>query len=423
MNAWLKLELSAGLIVLAAVTIPGTALSQSAREALEIRERQVVARIAAEESANGPYSERLVGPLTTLSLLYEEMGEFALVDASIQRVIQVIRADYGLYSLEQAPSIRRLIELEDSRGNAQAAWDLEQELLGIAERHRDDIRTVAILRDTGNRRFETLRRYIAGEFPPEIVLGCYYDESYAYLKAWTRGSRPLTSLPGGDSLVSCTSGSRVQAKQALFGEAQSLYAEAANIILRNELYSSEELKELLTTLVESSHRYGNPALGRHSLRYLLAYETTNTGEWLPRIEALVRLADWNLLYSNSGNGTKAALAAYRQAYDLAQAHGLSRETIEDIFTPDMPVLLPSFVANPLATDEASEQSTYIDCAFVVTKKGKSDDIEIIDTGGNVTRTARKDLVKLLKRGRFRPRLVDGQFADSPRMVVRYYPNG
>ena len=423
MNARLKIERTAGLVLLAAFSVPGTAFSQSAREALESREQQVVERIAAEESANGPYSERLIGPLTTLSLLYEEMGEFALVDASIQRVIQVLRADYGLYSLEQAPSIRRLIELELERDNAEAAWELEQELLGIAERHRDDIRTVTILRDTADRRLETLRRYIAGEFPPEIVLGCYYDESYAYLKAWTRGSRPLTSLPGGDSLYSCTAGSRVQAKQALFGEAQSLYAEAANIILRNELYSSEELKELLTILVESSHRYGNPALGRHSLRYLLAYETTNTDEWLPRIEALVRLADWNLLYSNSGNGTKAALAAYQQAYELALAHGLARETIEEIFTPDRPVLLPTFAANPLDADKASEGSTYIDFAFVVTKTGKSDDIEIIESSGNVTRTVRKDLVKLLKRGRFRPRLVDGQFADSPRMVVRYYPNG
>lgn len=94
-------------------------------------------------------------------------------------MLQVIRANYGIHSLEQAPIIRQLVGRAEANGKAVVAWDLEQELLELARRHIDDTRTAEVLRDTGDRRLDLLRRYDAKERLAEIVLGCYYDEATA----------------------------------------------------------------------------------------------------------------------------------------------------------------------------------------------------------------------------------------------------
>jgi hypothetical protein len=66
---------------------------------------------------------------------------------------------------------------------------------------------------------------------------------------------------------------------------------------------------------------------------------------------------------------------------------------------------------------------YIDVSFVVTEDGKSKHIEVLNTSTpDVPRDAKKDLVRVIKFSRFRPRVTDGRFMDSAPIVVRYYVN-
>jgi hypothetical protein len=62
-----------------------------------------------------------------------------------------VRFNYGLKSLHQAPLIEQLIRNEEARGNDAVAWDLEQELLGLARRNPDDLRTVPIFHEIAQR--------------------------------------------------------------------------------------------------------------------------------------------------------------------------------------------------------------------------------------------------------------------------------
>ena len=158
--------------------------------------------------------------------------------------------------------IRLLIRNLDSLGEHEAAWDLEQEILRLAERHPDDLRTAGILRDTADRRMDILERYDAGEFPPEIVLGRHYvrwvdSKGQLTITDTMDGARPMN----GDT---CTSGSRFHAKRQLVIEAQTYYSQAIDIIIRNEHYATDELRTLLLEVAESSYRYENIALGRRS---------------------------------------------------------------------------------------------------------------------------------------------------------------
>ena len=125
---------------------------QQATAELE-REIQVI------ESREGTNSAQLIDPLSSLGSIYQEAGEHLLAAAAIERARHIVRVNAGLYSLEQAPLLRQLIQSADAVGAIETAWDLEQELLGVAERHPGTLQTAQILHETADRRVEMLRRY------------------------------------------------------------------------------------------------------------------------------------------------------------------------------------------------------------------------------------------------------------------------
>jgi len=168
-------------------------------------------------------------------------------------------------------------------------------------------------------------------------------------------------------------------------------------------------------LVRSSYEHGNYGVGRGSLRRLLAYDVANSEPWLNRISALVEMTDWDLLF-----GHNEAIDTYVQAYDELTQKGLEQASIEQIFSPSTPVVLPTCVPNPLVSAETPESTGYIDVAFDVTRYGRSRQIEILDTTTNATDAAKDRLIHLISHSRFRPRVTDGQFARASPVVVRYY---
>lgn len=415
------LNVAACICVLAIIAGPGVASSQAISQQ---RELELTAAIEQAASEYGVQSKELIEPLTALSLYYEEAGTYGIADATIERLLQVIRANYGLYSLDQAPSIRRLIMHAQERGNPLAAWNLELDLLRLAARNPDDIRTAQIYREVGDRRFDILQRYSAGEPTPEIQLGCYYDNSKEYLKAARRGSRPIYSTPGLDNGGNCAAGSRTVAKRALVAEAHGFYMRAINIYLDNDLDLEEsgELHDLLTDVVQSSWRYSAIDFGRTSLLYLRDSEPEDS---LARVETMVQLADWDLMYAPI-IGTKyrdSAYEGYEEAYALAQKHSFPQADIDALFAPDVPVTLPSFLPNPLVSEETSTSRGHIDIQFSVTEKGTSDDVHILETTtANVPRDVERDLVNEVKHGQFRPAIVNGEPTDSGPFVIHYFLN-
>jgi hypothetical protein len=100
---------------------------------------------------------------------------------------------------------------------------------------------------------------------------------------------------------------------------------------------------------------------------------------------------------------------------------VAQESIDRLFSPDIPVVLPAFLPNPLITSDVASTG-HIDVAFEVDKYGRSHRFQILDTTDNSTVAAEKRLEQLIKRSRFRPKLINGQFADTAPIVVRYYLN-
>ena len=114
------------------------------------------------------------------------------------------------------------------------------------------------------------------------------------------------------------------------------------------------------------------------------------------------------------------LTVYRQAYDLLEARAAGDAALEQFFAAAIPVVLPSFLDNPLASRQTQATTGHVDIAFEITKYGEARDVEILDSTSNAARADEQRLAQLVLRSRFRPRVTNGRFTDSDRIVVRYY---
>jgi len=450
----------AGVVAIALVS--GNAFAQFPAERLPADDdlKRITDEISAAQATGGPRSPDLIDPLTELAVLLTAEADHALAIAALEEARHVVRATYGLHTLDQVPLMEQALENQQALGDFAMVRALEEQLFDLAERHPDDLRTVAIHRRIGERRIDLLRRFLASEYPAEIYpeVGLYS----VYVDAEV---------------------------MALVSEAQIHYADAAAVLLRNGLYSSDELRDIETEIVraadvvrqrnrrdtryialgarrmdhlglgagyylpsggyvrtpnglrertntlwdladsESSEeakqrRYrvdqiaNQYELARESYRRLINY-AEEVSKSAPadgsarrsQLEAYVQLADWDLVHSEND----AALDEYAQVYEMLEASDLAEPLIAEIFAPRIPIVLPAFLANPL---ETSTSARYIDVAFEVTKYGQSRRIRILGTT-NVSDAETDQLEGLLLSSRFRPRVTDGELATAP-IRLRYY---
>jgi len=448
-------------LVLAAFTTPVIAELNADDDSLLNQIQEILSR-------DGPYSAELLEPLSRLGLLYQEGEDYALALVTLERAQHIVRVNNGLHSLEQLPLLRQLINVEAARGNAQGAWDREQDLLTLLRRHPNDVRTAPALREIADRQMEVLAAVIAGERPPDVILGCYYKE-------WP------ASADG-----SCTAGSKSTVVQGMLAEAQRNYLDAIAVMLRQGLYDSDELHTLELDVLRGVDlmrtRYGGPSgrplalapaymgtssiepwrsrmaavmqlaawdlpypdqrplegdsldsdadgnfvtkhahimdpyhRGRQSLRRLYAYSAASEGSSLQQADAVVQLADWDLLYSHNSQ----AIESYELAHTMLEQDGAAETSVERLFGPSTPIVLPAFQPNPLARDATRAEKGYIDVEFEITKYGRSRAVEILDDA-NATHAAKQDLMALIRSSRYRPRLTEGVFTDAAPVRMRYY---
>jgi len=394
------MPLTAGFFLLAACIAPFEISSQNALPfGADDQQRQLADTIDRIATQEGPYSPNLLGPFTALALFYRESGNGTFALAAIEQALHIVRASYGLRSFEQAPLLRQKILLEQDRGNVAEAWRLEQELLNLLSRHPADLRTVPMLREIADKRIAVLEGYLDGEVRPEIVLGCFYD--------------PFPE----DDTGSCTSGSKRVVVHALVDDAATHYFEAIKVLLRNELYASGELRELETQLIHSSYSHGEYRIGRASVRRLMSYEAAIGAPPTSQMDLVVQLADWDLLFATNRGPP---LDLYERVHERLKLEETGQQAIDRLFSPEIPVVLPAFLPNPLVPDETKRRTGYIDVEFELTKFGQSRNVKILGASGNATDAAKEHLVHLITTSRFRPRVSGGHFARTAPIGVRYH---
>ncbi len=385
------------VFAIAALAMPFTAVPKVVPGLADDSQQPVAERVEEIESREGPNSPALIEALMSLGLSYREGGDHFFAIAAFERALGIVRFNYGLTSLDQAPLMQLLIQENEAREDVEAVWKLELELLELARRNLDDPHSAPIFREIADRRMEILRRYEAGEYLPQIVLGCYY--------AW--GKSPVVPPD------SCRSGSKQTAVRGLLLEARQYYGHAIEALVDNELFTGDELRSLESDYVRASYRLGDWLAGRASLLRLLSYDTARSESLSTRLSSLIDVADWDLLFDRRSF----AFDAYRRAYDLVVRD--LPEAVADIFSPTVPVVLPTFLPNDLEPLEAGGSADYVEAAFEITRYGKSRKIEILGSSEGATDDDRDWLFRTIASSQFRPQVVDGRLTRSSRVTVRY----
>jgi hypothetical protein len=270
-----------------------------------------------------------------------------------------------------------------------------------------------MLREIADKRVDVLTRYRAGEFPPQIVLGCYYAE-------------PDNAESGHRGNKSCGSGNAYRVRLNLLDEARNYYFDTIQMVLLSEGPSADEVPELYLGVVRAMYAarndYNTESGGRGTLRHIHSMLVEYSKPLPVQMNALVQIADWDLLFAGGRKKNEAAFHAYEALYEQLKQEGLAQTLIDETFAPSVPVVLPAFSPNPLASIETPGSQGFIDVAFEITKYGEGKSIEILATTTNTTEAARVRLREVIKGNRFRPRVANGAFEDPSRVVVRYYVN-
>jgi len=95
-------------------------------------------------------------------------------------------------------------------------------------------------------------------------------------------------------------------------------------------------------------------------------------------------------------------------------------SIEEIFSPATPAVLPAFVPNLFAPERAAGATGYVDVEFDITQFGTTRRIRVLDTTRNASKTAEQRISRWIVENRFRPRMADGQVAEAARVAARHY---
>jgi tetratricopeptide (TPR) repeat protein len=393
------------ILAVATAVASAAALSQSELDAAANRQRQLVDSIEREVSRGGAYSEELIAPLSELALLYQEADDRALASATIERALQVVRANYGLYSLAQAPLISRLVANEAAAGNHETAWEVEDELLTLAKRHPEDLRTVAIFREIGDRRV----RLYSHELPLSVVCRGHWNAAGCH-----KVSNEFSDEGSNEFAVGSV-------RSLVNAAAMNDWGDAIDVFLQNRLYDSQELRELEQKLIA----LGGCDVARESYRRLMFYDESNAETWLNRAATIVRAADSDLVCAQNQRPAleRAALERYREAYELLERNAVARASIDELFAPEAPIRLTDSLparAYPMPSAAPSDSLGHIDIAFEITKYGRAQSIDIVDATPNCTDEEKNNLLLFVRDGLYRPRAANGAVVDGPRVVWRYY---
>ena len=334
--------------------------------------------IAQEETQNVPFSRNLIDLLTSLGLAYQEHDRHELALAMFDRALFVKRFNDGLFSLDQAALVERLIDSELAIGQVTSAATLQDRLVELARRNPADPRAASIFRDAAERQVDQYERYLRGEIPPTLTINGGGSEGRAGASMW---------------------------------EARRHYNSAIFALLRNVPEHQSELAELeeglaRTYFLEASTRRrayqgpGDPLYGLGLVSYVRRVEYMRAGapSAVEYAQALIELADWSLLFSRNGTAVK----RYAEAHALLVANGVPAASIALLFPPDTPVSLPTFAPTPFEGAASVGSTGYVDVDFEVGKYGQPRDVTIVAMAGDAAPAMSKELSIAIHRGRFRP---------------------
>lgn len=380
------------------------------REALSGAVEKRLDSVSEEAAENGERSSALIDDLTSLAALYEKLGQHDSAIAALEDAIDVIRINYGLYSLEQVGAVESLVENQEAAGQYAQAAEQRRYLRELIRRNAGDPRIVGILTGFAAAEMESAHSLLGVRAPPEISVSVREGPASP-----SYGVRP---------------GPRLRPALAALYSARRDYATAIKAAVEAGSGNVADLFALEDAIVDTVYfevahpelhnQRGRPAfVGALGVDVLKAKVTNSVNFNRTGVEvakALIELGDWYLLVAANGM----ALDQYRAAHDLLVMGGVPRDTLDEILSPEIPPVLP--VLPPGVADPGRERAPrgYIDAAVTLNRYGGVRTVEVIDASPGTSRAIEHRLRQYVNLRRFRPRFADDELIRNDEFTARFY---
>lgn len=389
-------------------------------------EQQYIDLIEQRQDSEGLTDPTLIEPLAALGEQYYQRKQFDYAAKAFAQARQIIRVNDGFDTTREIALLDSLIYTERARGNFADAWRYEQTLLQLAEKRVGSLESLSVFRNAAARRLDLRLNYLDGAHPPEIELGCYYGWSLFMSSLRVHGVM-TSSTP--IALRNCNAGERDTVSAALLIEARRYQMLGIETLLQNDAYASDDMWQIFTDMLWTSEVLQRKLLLfddrplQTMMTRLLTYEGSDPSIAVRRAQMLLQLADMKVVRARQADSYARydeVLASYAQVYDVLRNVGVDATTLAAEFTPAVPVVLPSYMPNPLTAYAANNAGNYIDASFDVTNKGKSRRIKIMAVSEGTSRSEVRALKQLIERSSFRPALPEGSAPPTASFVIRYY---
>lgn len=381
--------------------------------------------IQSTEAESGIYDPALVEPLVSLAAEYRGQNRFADAAATLTRARQILRVNQGLGTLEEVRVLDELVRTAEAQEDVVQTREFEQSLLNVAQQHLGAQQTYTVFKSLADKRMRLLGQYLAGKRPPQIYAGCYYAKSIDY-NALGSGIRPPLKTPG--SNAECTSGDRPVVQRALLIEAITYQGWALEALLQNGAYASDEMLALMSGFFRSSDQL-HRLMSRGSEYFIapvwnrvLGYEAQSPDERVRQAQMQLLLADLNLLRLGREiyfDDYEVLYQQYRLVQQRLSEEGANAESLQQLFAPALPVRLPVHQPNPFVAVEEIDQGAWVDVRFDIDERGKSRRVRVVGMTEGITRAESREVERLIRESRFRPKLVDGIAMKREEVLVRY----
>jgi len=421
---------------------------RAAQEAAQTASNEVTSIAAYEESIKqlelqgGAYEPALSQELLSLANVYQRQNDHIKALEYLDQALHINRVNSGLFNLEQEQIIEGKISSHVALGELNDA-DVEQQYLFYLKRKAFGDGSVELI--------PALNRYAEWNI--------YAFDSRLASNPTLDLTSASNTLPGNvlnNSII------KEEFRNTRLVNAQFIYRTIRDILLNNFGSMDSRLLEVekklaltnyffATNLDMSSNsisnsnfssqapnstqqfynmsrissnslgfKYGREALERR-LSLLLNFNTSTPEEIA---KARIELADWLLIFKKRSS----ALETYKFAYDELAGKGVEQESIDEIFTPDLPATIPTFIyyrytraSLKIPADLPIKYLGWFDVTMQLNRFGQPQNVEIFNSSPDAAESVELQLNRFLRNSTsFRPRFADGEILQSEKIEARYY---
>jgi hypothetical protein len=389
--------------------------AQSTQQAMQQHEAAI-----AEALANkGPYQMSISEHALALGHLQQEQGDLRAALDSFERSMHVLRVNLGLYSLEQVPVMKAIINTHVELGDVTSAHAMQEALFNLQLEHhgQDDLAVVPALIEWAD---WNVNLYLLQDSRPSGMLTAEAGQLPSRLRdpgldqAYTSYTSALRNLQrranASDERLVTTERKLAALNFMINRKMQDTYGGVVNY---DALSFTQEFNSPGQILEEASsaHFYD----GSSALRRAIAYSYDAPELRYDYIAArMMELGDWYLLFDRRA----AALDIYQDALRMMLAVSLTQEEVERIMSPGMPVLEPDAGYLGTTTDNA-HFAGFIDVEFDLSRFGMATNPQIIGSSTS-NRKIEKELLRTIRSCKFRPKFVAGSAVNDEKVQLRYY---